>query len=119
MCWVSMRSLGICLAALGTASAIDADSIGAVAIGSMRRLGRHSIAMGAAHNELQWGNFYGRIFGSTTCIFFREVENLVKGLLPCHGGKSTEAEVHVAQQRGPKPPPGGTRSASGCTQPHH
>ena len=37
------------------------------------RLRRHSIAMGAAHNELQWGKlrpFCGRIFGSTTCFFF-------------------------------------------------
>ena len=44
---------------------------------------------------------------------------LVKVLLLYHGGKSLEAEAHVAQQRGPKPPPGETRGASGCGQPHH
>ena len=37
-------------------------------------------------------NFCGRNFGSTTCIFFcKEVENLVKALLLCHGGESPEA----------------------------
>ena len=45
-------------------------------------------------------------------LFCKEVENLVKVLLLCHGGKSPEAEAHVAQQRGPKPPPGETRGAS-------
>ena len=33
-------------------------------------------------------------------LFCKEVENLVKVLLLCHGGKSPEAEAHVAQHRG-------------------
>ena len=45
-------------------------------------------------------------------LFSKEVENLVKVLLLYHGGESPEAEAHVAQQRGPKPPPGETRGAS-------
>ena len=47
-------------------------------------------------------------------FFCKEGENLVKVLLLCHGWKSSEAEASVAQQRGPKPPPGETRGASGC-----
>ena len=34
------------------------------------RLRGHSLAMGIAHNELQWANLCGCIFGSNTCIFF-------------------------------------------------
>ena len=84
------------------------------------RLRRHSLAMGAAHNELQWANFRGRIFGSTTCIFFAQnMECLVKVLLLCHGGESPDGEADVAQQQRPKPPLGEIRRASGCGQPQH
>ena len=86
------------------------------------RLRRHSIAMGAAHNELQcqWGKLLWTHLSINHMFFFcKEVENLVKVLLLCHGGESPELEAHVAQQRGPKPPPGETRGASGCGQPHH
>ena len=40
-------------------------------------------------------------------VFFRkEVDNRVNVPFVRHGGESPEAEAHVAQQRGPKPPPG-------------
>ena len=69
------------------------------------RLRRHSIAMGTAHNELQWGKLMWKHLWINHMYFFcKEVEILVKVLLLCHGGESLEAEAHVAQQ-GPKPPP--------------
>ena len=37
MCWVRMRSRALCLATFGTASAIDQEWIGAVAIGAIYR----------------------------------------------------------------------------------
>ena len=84
------------------------------------RLRRHSIAMGVAVNELQWGKLlWTHLWIDHMYFFFKEVENLVKVLLLCHGGESPEAEAHVAQRRGPKFPPGETRGASGCGQPHH
>ena len=84
------------------------------------RLRRHSIAMGAAHNELQWGKLlWTHLWIDHMYFFCKEVENLVKVLLLCHGGESPEAEAHVAQQRAPKPPLGETRGVSCCGQPHH
>ena len=37
VCWVCIRNLALCLAAFGTTSAIDADWIGDIAIGSISR----------------------------------------------------------------------------------
>ena len=72
-------------------------------------LRRHSIAMGSAHNELQWGKLmWTHLWIDHMYFFFKEVEKVVKVLVLCHGGESPEAEAHGAQQRGPKPPPGET-----------
>ena len=80
----------------------------------------HDIAMGTAHHELQWGKFVCTHLCIDHMYFFcREMENLVNLLLLCYGAESPVAEAHVAQQRGPKPPPEETRGASGCGQPHH
>ena len=52
------------------------------------RLRRHSIAMGAAHNELQWGNFLWTHLWIDHMYFFfcKDLDNPVKMLLLCHGG---------------------------------
>ena len=61
----------------------------------------------AAHSELQLGKLmWTHLWIDHMYFFYKEVENLVKVLLRCHRGESLEAESHVAQQRGPKPPPG-------------
>ena len=53
----------------------------------------------STHNELQWGKLpWTHLWIDHSLFFFcKEVENLVKVLLLCHGGRSPEAEAHVAQ----------------------
>ena len=83
------------------------------------RLRNHNTALGTAHNELQWAKLLWTHLWMDHILFCKEVENVVKVLLLYHGGKSPEAEAHVAPKGGPQPPPGETRGASGFGQPHH
>ena len=49
----------------------------------------HSIVMNAVHNELQWGKLlWTHLWIGHMYFFCKEVENLVKVLLVCHGGES-------------------------------
>ena len=81
------------------------------------RLRSHSIAMGSSHYELHWGKLLCTHLWIDHMYFFAKKWRILPKL--CHGRKSPEGEAHVAQQRGPKPPLGVTRGASGCGQPHH
>ena len=85
------------------------------------RLRRHSIAMGAAHNELQWGKLlWTHLWLDHMYFFAKKWRILSKFSCFAMEGSHRKHVAHVAQQRGPKPPPGGeTRGASSCGQPHH
>ena len=85
------------------------------------RLRNHSIAMGTAHNQLQWGKLVCTYLWIDHMYYLAKKWRILSkfSCFAMEGSRSPEAGAHVAQQRGPKPPPGNTRVASGCGQPHH
>ena len=75
---------------------------------NLGRLRRHSIAMGAARNELHLGKLVWTHLWIRHKYFFAKKWRIMSKF------SRFAMEAHVAEQRGPKPPPGETRGASGC-----
>ena len=81
------------------------------------RLRNHSIAMGTAHNELHWGKLLWKHLWIDHMYYFAKKWRFLSKF-SCFAMEGSQRRLK-RMLRGPKPPPGETRGASGCGQPHH